>query len=125
VPTISGDDIGSDPGRIAIKFFDGSNVVTGYIVRQTGTRRYVVSAGGDAEFTVQLVRTMDALSNMGPGQATVEVFPMIGGEIAETPEHAHRIEQFTCFTVEGHKYGWRFDGADQDGEANIARIPHM
>lgn len=122
MPTIPVDYIGGDPGRIAIKFFDGTQVVDGYIVRQTGSRRYVVTADGQNEFTVQLARTVADVQNLGPNQATIEVFPMIHGAISKTPEHAHRVEQFLCYTVEGHKYGWRFDRADQDGEANIARV---
>ncbi len=122
MPTIPVDYIGGYPGRIAIKFFNGVEVVEGFITKQTGSRRYQVS-DGENEFTVKLVRTMADLTNMGPGMATIEVFPMINGEISETPEHAHRVEQFTCYTVEGHKYGWRFNRADEKGEANIARVP--
>lgn len=123
MPVIPVEYIGGDPGKIAIKFFNGTEVVEGYIVKQTGTRRYVVTQDGVTEYTVKLVRTMADLQNMGAGMATIEVYPMINGEISEEPEHAHRVEQFTCFTVEGHKFGWRFDTADEKGEANISRVP--
>ena len=122
MPTIPVDFIGSDPGKIAIKFFNGTEVVEGYIVQQTGSRRYVVSQDGQTNFVVKLVRTIAELQNLGVGQATIEIFPMLNGVISETPEHVHRIEQFTCYTVEGHKYGWRFGRADQEGEGNIATI---
>jgi hypothetical protein len=131
MPVIPDSYIGSDTGRIQIKFNNGTEVVTGFIVKQTGTRRYVVSDGTD-EHTVSLARTLAAVENLGPGLATIEVFPFLNGVVSETPEHAQRFEQFTCYTVEGHRYGWRFKfqfmagighGADQDGEANIAQIP--
>jgi hypothetical protein len=123
MPVIPVDYIGGDPGKIAIKFFNGTEVVSGYIVKQTGSRRYVVSQDGVTEYKVKLVRTLADLEAMGPGMATIEVFPIIDGEISETPEHAHRVEQFTCYTIEGHKFGWRFDTADEKGEANIDRVP--
>ena len=131
MPTIPSDYIGSDSGRIAIKFNNGTEVGSGFIVKQTGTRRYVVS-DGVTEREVSLARTMAAINDLGEGLATIEIFPFIDGEISETPEHIHRFEQFVCFTVEGHKYGWRFGrtfmvgigrGADHDGEGNIAQIP--
>jgi hypothetical protein len=123
--------IGGDPGRIAIKFFNGNEVVVGFIVKQSGSRRYVVS-DGIKQWTVSLVRTLSDLQNMGDGMATIEIFPFINGEISDTPEHIQRFDQFTCYTIEGHRYGWRFEkpfevgvgkGADQDGEGNIAQLP--
>lgn len=123
MPAIPVEFIGGYPGRIAIQFHNGTEVVEGFIVKQTGSRRYIVSQDGETEFTVKLVRTMADLQAMGPGMATIQVFPMINGDISDKAEHAHRVEQFTCYTVEGHKYGWRFDRADEKGEANIARVP--
>lgn len=123
MPVIPVEYVGGEPGKIAIKFFNGSEVVGGYIVKQIGSRRYIVTQDGITEFTVKLVRTMAGLSEMGAGMATIEVFPVVDGVELEEPEHAHRVEQFTCYTVEGHKFGWRFDTADENGEANIARIP--
>jgi hypothetical protein len=133
MPVIPSDYIGSGSGRIAIKFNNGVEVVTGFIVKQTGVRRYVVSDGIN-EFKVTLARTIADVTAMPVGLATIEVYPFIDidGQVSDVPEHVQRIEQFTCYTVEGHRYGWRFartfmygigHGADQDGEANIAQIP--
>jgi len=128
---IPSDYIGGDPGRIAIKFFNGTEVVTGFIVKQTGSRRYVAS-DGVTQVEVNLCRTLSDLQNMGAGMGTIEIFPYIDGAISPTPEHIQRFDQFTCYTIEGHRYGWRFEkpfevgvgkGADQDGEGNIAQIP--
>jgi hypothetical protein len=131
MPVIPSDYIGGDSGRIAIIFNNGSEVVTGYIVKQTGTRRYDVS-DGTTECSVTLARTLADIQNLGPGLATIEIHPFLNGSISTTPEHIHKIEQFSCYTIEGHKYGWRFErpfmlgtgrGADQDGEGNISQLP--
>ena len=128
---IPSDFVGSDPGKISIRFHNGVEVVDGSIVKQTGVRRYVVS-DGVKEYVVQLARTLADVVNLTPGLATILVYPYIDGKIDDTPEHIHRIEMFVCYTVEGHRYGWRFKNpfeagvghsADQDGEANIATIP--
>ena len=132
MPTIPVDYIGGDQGKIAIDFHNGSAVVRGFIVRQTGSRRYVVSDGVD-HFTVKLARTLADVQNLAPGYATIEVYPFVKGMVLTIPEHVHRIEQFQCFTVEGHRYSWKFaynplsnglgnNPANQDGEANIAQV---
>lgn len=122
---IPADFIGSEPGRISIRFHNGAEVVDGFIVKQTGVRRYVVSDGIN-EFVVKLARTTADVANLAPGLATILVYPRIAGEMSEEPEHIHRLEMFVCYTVEGHRYGWRLrNAADQEGEANIATIPNQ
>jgi hypothetical protein len=130
MPTIPSDFIGSDSGRIAIKFNNGMGVVSGSIVKQTGSRRFVVT-DGVKEFTVTLARTLADVEALGAGLATIECFPYLMGAVSPIAEHIHKFEQFICYTVEGHRYGWRFavpfevgvgHGADQDGECNIAQI---
>ena len=132
MPTIPVDYIGGDQGKIAIDFNNGSQVVRGFIVRQTGSRRYVVSDGAN-HYTVKLARTLEDVKALPVGYATIEVFPFIAGVVSDTAEHVHRIEQFQCFTVEGHRYSWKFaynplnnglhdNPANQDGEANIAQV---
>ena len=130
---LSTDYFGNSPGRILIKFNNGTDVVDGYIVNQTGTRRYTVSQFGDDTNTiykVMLARTVEDAYNLKPGLATIQVFPFLNGKISEIPEHIHRIEQFVCFTVEGHRYGWKFgthifppNPAWREGAANISQIP--
>jgi hypothetical protein len=119
---ISGDNMGSDAGRIAILFHNGVEVVDGFLIAQIGTRRYLVSDGA-GEFKVILAKTVEAATNLQPGYATILCYPNIDGTISTIPEHIKTITMFTCNTVEGHRYGWRFDRADQPGECNIARIP--
>jgi hypothetical protein len=130
MPVIPSDYFGSDSGKIAIIFNNGTEIVSGSIVKQTGTRRYIVSDGA-SEYTVVLARTIADIENLPPGTATIEVFPYIDGVIINKSEHIHKLEQFSCYTVEGHKFGWRFAkpfmygtgvGADQDGEGNISQI---
>jgi hypothetical protein len=128
---IPSDYIGGGKGKIAVKFHNGTEVVTGFILKQTGIRRFIVSDGGN-QYTVHLARTLADLADLQPGKGTIEIFPYIGKTISTTPEHIHKIEQFVCYTVEGHRYGWRFDyhfqdgighPAHKDGEGNIAQVP--
>jgi hypothetical protein len=118
---IPSDYIGNEPGRISVRFHNGTEVVDGFIVKQTGTVRYVVSDGVE-EYVVRLANTQEELDNLGPGDATILCYPFVNGEIIDTPEHIKNITMFVCFTVEGHRYGWRFDRADEKGEVDIARI---
>ena len=125
------DFFGNDVGRIAIKFHDGNSVVDGYIAEQTGSRRYVVSRLDETidTFEVKLAKTIEDITDLKEGQATILVYPFLNGEISEIAEHIHRIEQFVCYTVEGHRYSWKFgdyifppNPAYRDGSAHIAQI---
>ena len=129
---IDTDYFGSDPGKIAISFNNGSEIVDGYIINQVGSRRYVVSplnSDDNNKYTITLARTLDDLVELTPNLGTIKIFPFIGGKISSTPEHIHRIEQFVCYTVEGHRYGWKFanhilppNPARREGEGNIDQI---
>jgi hypothetical protein len=125
MPVIPSDFIGSDPGKIAIHFNNGSGIVKGSIVKQVGSRRYTVS-DGNATYTVNLVTTMQALEPLLPGYATIKIYPFVNGKTVEQPEHIHRLEQFSCYTIEGHQYAWKLSGghdpANQDGEGTIAQL---
>ena len=125
------DFFGNDIGRIAISFHDGNDVVDGFIVDQTGSRRFLVSRLDDTPdtFVVTLAKTLKDVSDLKEGQATILAYPFINGKVSEIPEHVFRIEQFVCFTVEGHKYSWKFSDhifppnpAWREGSANIKQI---
>jgi len=125
------DFFGSDIGRICIKFHDGENVVDGFIIKQTGSRRFVVASldNEDKTFEVKLAKTVEDALNLKEGLATILIYPFLNGAATEIPEHAHRIEQFVCHTVEGHRYSWKFadhifpqNPAWREGSANIDQI---
>ena len=129
--TIPSDYIGSDSGKIAILFNNGKGIVTGYIEKQTGSNRYNVNDGTD-QFTVTLVKTLEEVNNLQEGDATIEIFPFHDGAVSTTPEHIHHLDQFTCYTVEGSRLGWRFAkafeiglgaSANREGEGNISQLP--
>ena len=65
---------GNRSGRIAVSFHNGTSVVTGYVVKQTGEKRYVVS-NGSGESIVTLAQTADAAANLTAGLATIAVRP--------------------------------------------------
>jgi hypothetical protein len=58
--------------KILISFHNGTGVVTGYIVRQIGTSRYVVTVDGTTMFTVQLAQTTAQAGTLTAGYGTIQ-----------------------------------------------------
>lgn len=93
---------GSGNGKIQISFHNGSSVVTGYVVRQVGTSRFVVTVDGVTTYTVLLAQTTSLASSLTAGYATILVNPTGGG----SAEHAMKITSTKVTTTEGNSYNW-------------------
>lgn len=65
---------GNRSGRIAVSFHNGTSVVSGHIVKQTGEKRYVVS-NGSGQHIVTLAQTVDEATDLTAGLATIAVAP--------------------------------------------------
>lgn len=86
-----------------------------YILKQTGTGRYLVSNGTDnGEVTL-----VDGAPT-GPGEATIVVNPIGGSE-----EYARVVYSRTVSTFEGNNYAWSLDPADVLGEADIPVVEEI
>jgi hypothetical protein len=98
---------------IQIKFWSGSAVITGYIVKQTGSNRYVVS--NDAGSVTDTVYLQEATVT-GQGQAQILVTNFAGGT-----EHAYSISTNLVKTFEDNVYAWVLGSAPAD--AQHAELP--
>lgn len=99
------------PNGIEIIFHNGTSVVTGYILKQVGTSRYVVRTGADA--TPYVVTLVDSNT------------PTAGfGAIRMTPhgESAVRIKVLRAnhaVAFDGTQYAWRRGATTAAGQAKI------
>ena len=102
---------GEKAGRIAVKFYNGSSVVTGWIVKQTGSRKFKVTADGTTFFYTTLAQTTSQLTALtagtGPdaalraGLCTVEVTPYGG-----STENVMAIQSKKLLTIQGSHLQW-------------------
>ena len=110
---------GSDAGKIAVEFYNGSSAVSGYIVKQTGTKRFVVTADGTHEFTCSLVGHTPAAA----GEMNILVNAIVNGDVSGTSEHVISISTNKVVTAEGNQYIWTYENtATEAGYAQISTI---
>jgi len=91
---------------IQIRFWNGASVITGYIVKQKGANRYVVS-DDSATHTDTVILQQANPSAAGQGQILVSTF---GGGT----EHAYDIASHLVKTFEDHVYTWSLGGSPAD-----------
>jgi hypothetical protein len=70
---------GNQQGNIGVRYHNGTEPVIGYVVRQIGTKRYVVTSDGVTTFTVQLAQTTALAQNLTAGYCTIEMFSTSDG----------------------------------------------
>lgn len=93
---------------IQIRFWNGSTVITGYIVKQTGANRYKVS-DDSATHTDTVILQLAAPSAAGQGQVLVTNF-------TAGTEHAYNIAAHEVKTFEDHVYTWQIGGSVPDAQ---------
>jgi hypothetical protein len=111
---------GNTAGKIAVTFHNGTAVVDGFIIKQTGSRRFLVggfagAAGDGAAMTMvcNLAQTDDALTT---GQCAISVTPH-GGAAAR----AKSISTFRVLTVAGVSLRYKLGVASAAaGEGTVA-----
>lgn len=107
---------GSDAGKMAVKFFDGNATVTGYVVKQTGTKRFVCAANTANSFVATLAESPAVAAALTAGFCTIEATPFG----ANTVEHVCAIQANLITTAEGNQYTWTLGNAVVDGQAGLA-----
>lgn len=117
---ISNLNFGNMSGKIKVSYNDGTSTRDGYIVKQTGTSRYVVAplANGTTQSTVFLATTTTAASTLQPGFGTITVT----GFGSNVVEHASVLRGQTLVTTEGHTYSWSLANASVAGAATVSKI---
>lgn len=106
---------GSEEGKIAIQFHDGSSVVTGYIVRQMGSTRYEVTQDGDTMFVVELAQTTAEAEDLVEGMATITATTADDEAV-----FVKNLQNFTALTTEGLIINW--NNANSDDVATLGTI---
>jgi hypothetical protein len=86
---------------IKVHFYNGNSTVTGWVVKQTGTSRYVVTADGVNKFTCQLAATTANATALSNGLCTVNVTNPSAGT-----EYAKKITEELVYTTAGNVYPW-------------------
>lgn len=97
---INNRNFGPNIGRLAVKFYSGGSVVTGYIVKQTGTNRFLVSKlDGTGQKICNLAQTSGDLTALSGGDltlCTIEVAKYGGGT-----ENVRHLTETSMQTVQG------------------------
>ena len=110
---------GEAEGQIAVKFHNGAAAVTGYIVKQIGSTRYVVAeVGSEDKFTCTLASTTAAATTLTAGKMTIEIAPHGGGAV----QHVKNLSAFVAFTTEGNRLSWKLDATTKAGEGKLAVV---
>ncbi len=107
---INNKNFGANVGRLAVKFYNGSSVVTGWVLAQVGLARYKVTDGTTTKFVVLCQNTDDtnALTNgAGPNAAnranlgTIEITPFGG-----STENVKKLTAKQAVTIQGSFVTW-------------------
>lgn len=98
---------------IKVRFHNGTTTVTGYIVAQIGTSRFVVTSDGTNRFTVTLADNTTLAGALTVGYATIRATPF-GGSI----ENVKKITSKRVYTTQGSNLPWVFTGAAA-GQATV------
>lgn len=99
-------------GNIKVQFHNGSASVAGFIVKQKGSKKFVVRAYNSAtEYTCMLVDKASAALVAGEMSVTVKLDDTTVEQV--TKISAHRI------TAGGVTYPWNYSTSTSDGAAEI------
>lgn len=110
---------GEAEGQIAVKFHNGTAVVSGYIVKQVGSVRYVVAeVGSEERFTCSLASTTEEANDLVQGKMTIEIAPYN----YEGVQNVKNLSAFIAFTTQGERLSWKRGPATKEGEGQIAVI---
>lgn len=91
--------IGSAVGKLKIKFHDGTSVVEGYVVKQTGVTAFVVTVDGNTTYKVKLAQTTGDATSLVAGMATIEAAADAGGAISYIKKLDHNQGYTTAGTT--------------------------
>lgn len=114
---INQSNFGAEPGKIRVRFHNGTAVVTGYIVKQLGPVKYLVTADGTNNFTVDLVFTTAAAQALTAGQATIQIT-----DANSVTKYVSKLMSASCNTTDGSTLSWT-RGAASASQAALEVIP--
>lgn len=88
---------------IKVNYHNGSSAVTGYIVKQLGTKKFRVTTNGTDKFDVEFAQTTGAAETLVAGTCTIVVAPF-GGDL----EYVKKITSRKLVTTDGNVYKWGY-----------------
>lgn len=97
--------------NIKVHFNDGTSGVVGFIVKQTGSKKFVCQSAASVKATCHLVDKAQANLLVGEMSMTVKLDNGTTGHI--TKISAHKV------TVNGVSYPWSFSASTTDGDAQV------
>ncbi len=118
---------GSTAGRLAIKFYDGSSVKTGWVLAQVGTSRYKVTNGTTTKI-VTLAQTTTQVTALTAGTGPDSAMRANLGTIEITPhggsaENVKKLSGNHATTVQGSYVTWKLGVAsDAAGKGTVAIV---
>lgn len=117
---ISNVNFGNTAGKIKVKFHNGNSAVDGFIVKQTGTSRFLVANANAASttFTCTLATTTTTANTLVAGQMTILATPY-GSNVVE---HVSTIHSRKVTTTEGNTYSWFLSTAPIPGSVKLGTI---
>lgn len=115
---------GAKAGKLAVKFYDGSSVRTGWVLAQVGTLKYKVTDGTTTKFA-RLAQTSTELTALtagtGPDSAlraslcTIECTPFGG-----STENVKKLMMARAITIQGSSFSWKLGtSATATGQGDI------
>lgn len=98
-------------GNLKVQFNDGSQSIFGYIKKQTGSKRFVVTTNGTDSYICTLVDKNS--SDLNPGEMSITVQTDDSNVYHVTKISAHKV------TINGQSVPWNFDSSTSDGKVQI------
>lgn len=121
---------GAKAGKLAVKFYDGSSVKTGWVLAQLGTAKYKITDGTTTVIRrlCQTTTEITALTaGTGPDAAyrtslcTIEITPH-GGSV----ENVKRLHEKRALTVQGSTVSWKLGVASSAaGQGTVASVANV
>lgn len=118
---------GATAGRLAVSFYDGSSVRTGWVLAQVGTVRYKITDGTTTKIAT-LCQTTDQLTALSAGTGPAASMRANLCTIAITPhggsaENVRKLTQNQAFTVQGSFITWKLGVASTvAGQGTVALV---
>lgn len=127
---INNTNFGAKAGKLAVKFYDGSSVKTGWVLAQVGTARYKVTDGTTTKI-ITLAQTTTQVTALTAGTGPDAAMRATLGVIEITP-HGGSVEQVKkltskqAITVQGSFVTWALGVAsDAAGKGTIAIVANV
>ena len=101
---------------IKVTYHNGSTTVTGYVVKQLGSKKFRVTTDGTTTFDVTLAQNSTLAGTLTAGYCTITCAPHGGGT-----KYIMNVTSKKCVTTDGSVYTWQYTATDAAGQARINR----